>query len=383
VDVQVLLLVLEQRLGRLRNEDLPAVSSGSDPSGTVDCEAGIAAAGGDCLTRVQSHPYLDSHVVRPLVSRKRELAIHCREEPVSGAGKRDEEGIALRVDLVSTVGIKSHPQQALVLVENVAVALAKLFDESRRPFDVREQEGDCAAGEVGHFGTSVTLPSLKVQPPGQRGRGSIISSVNEDEWRVEIDLDDEAHGFGLGERFRAHDLDDEARKRLGHRIVVTRNGPHVFLYAGDEAGANQAEMIARELVATDDLSADITVTRWHPLEEEWLDASIPLPRSEEEQQEELERREETERLEGTYDWLVKIDMPSRSEAEKLEELLQGEGLSVHRRWRYVTVDVATEEHANELAARLRDMAPAEAEISVDANPDDIPTPVFVLLESKL
>jgi hypothetical protein len=206
--------------------------------------------------------------------------------------------------------------------------------------------------------------------------------VQNDEWRVEIDLDDEARGFGLGERLRAHDLDDEARKRLGQRIVVTRDGPHVFLYAGDEAGAHQAELVARELVATDDLSADITVTRWHPLEEEWLDASIPLPQTQEEQEEELERREETERQEGTYDWLVKIDMPSRSEAEKLEELLQGEGLSVHRRWRYLTVDIATEEHANELASRLRDLAPADAEVSVEANPDDIPTPVFVMLESR-
>jgi DNA-binding Lrp family transcriptional regulator len=207
--------------------------------------------------------------------------------------------------------------------------------------------------------------------------------VREDEWRVEIDLDDEAHGFGLGERFRAHDLDDEARKRLGERIVVTRDGPRVFLYAGDEAGAHQAELVARELVAADDLSADISVTRWHPLEEEWLDASIPLPRSEEEQQEELERREEIDRVTGDYDWLVKVDMPSRSEAEKLEEQLRDEGQSVHRRWRYVTVDVATEEHANELAARLQDLAPADAEVSVEANPDDIPTPVFVLLESRL
>ena len=80
--------------------------------------------------------------------------------------------------------------------------------------------------------------------------GRISSNpVQKDEWRVEIDLDDEAHGFGLGERLRAHDLDDEARKRLGQRIVVTRDGPHVFLYAGDEAGAHQAELVARELVA--------------------------------------------------------------------------------------------------------------------------------------
>jgi hypothetical protein len=79
---------------------------------------------------------------------------------------------------------------------------------------------------------------------------------------------------------------------------------------------------------------------------------------------------------------VKIDMPSRSEAETVEGQLRGEGLSVHRRWRYVTVDVTTEGHANELASRLRDTAPAEAEVSVEANPDDIPTPVFVMLESR-
>jgi hypothetical protein len=206
--------------------------------------------------------------------------------------------------------------------------------------------------------------------------------VQEDEWRVEIDLADEAHGFGLGERLRAHDLDDEARDRLGRRVVVTRDGPRVFLYSGNEAEAREAERVARELVAADDLTAEISVTRWHQLEEAWKDASIPLPRSDEEQREEVERKEEAEREEGSYDWLVKVDMPSRSEAGKLEELLEGEGYRVHRRWRYLTVDVLSEEGANDLARRLQDMVPAEAEVSVDANPDDIPTPVFVLLESR-
>jgi hypothetical protein len=211
----------------------------------------------------------------------------------------------------------------------------------------------------------------------------IIPSVQEDEWRVEIDLEDEAHGYGLGERLRAHDLDDEARKRLGHRVVVTRDGPRMFLYSGNEGEAREAERVARDLVAADKLTADVTVTRWHPVEEAWKDASIPLPRTADEEREELERREHTERREGSFDWLVKIDMPSRSEAVKLADLLEGEGFPVHRRWRYLTVDVTSEERANELASRLASMVPAEAEVSVDANPDDIPTPVFVLLESRL
>jgi hypothetical protein len=211
--------------------------------------------------------------------------------------------------------------------------------------------------------------------------------VYDDEWRVEIDLDDEEHGLGLGERLRAHDLDDEARKRLGGRIVVTRDGPRVFLYAGKEQEAREAERVARELVAAESLSADIAVTRWHPLEEAWKDASIPLPQTPEGEREELRLKEEAKWIqaerEGSYDWLVKIVLPGRVEAVELQERLEGEGFPVHRRWRYVTVDVVTEERANELASRLHGELPDEAEIWVDASPDDIPNPTFVLLESHL
>jgi hypothetical protein len=208
----------------------------------------------------------------------------------------------------------------------------------------------------------------------------------QDEWRVEIDLDDEAHGFGIGERLRAHSLDDEARKRLGGRVVVTRDGPRVFLYAGSEAEAREAEALARELVANDGLSADITVTRWHPVAEEWQDATTPLPASEAEEREEVRSKERHEleeaKDEDSYDWLVKVELPARDEAAELEERLRGEGLPVHRRWRYVTVDALTEEQANELGRRLRDESP-EAEVWIEANPDDIPSPTFVLLESRL
>ena len=208
----------------------------------------------------------------------------------------------------------------------------------------------------------------------------------DDEWRVEIDLDDEEHGLGLGERLRAHDLDDEARKRLGGRVVVTRDGPRVFLYAGQESEAREAERVARELVAAENLTAEIAVTRWHPVEEAWKDATIPLPQTPEGEREELRLKEEANWIEaqrdGSYDWLVKIALPGRAEAAELQERLDGEGFPVHRRWRYVTVDVVTQERADELASRLRGELPDEAEIWVDASPDDIPNPAFVLLESR-
>jgi hypothetical protein len=210
--------------------------------------------------------------------------------------------------------------------------------------------------------------------------------VYDDEWRVEIDLDDEEHGLGLGERLRAHDLDDDARERLGRRAVVTRDGSRVFLYTGSEPEAGEAERVARELVAADGLSAEITVARWHPVAEEWRDAAIPLPQSEAEEREETRRKEEHERQEaeeeGSYDWLVKVELPDRGAAAEVEERLRAEGFPVHRRWRYVTVDVLTEERANELGSRLRGELP-DAEVWIEANPDDIPSPAFVLLESRL
>lgn len=208
----------------------------------------------------------------------------------------------------------------------------------------------------------------------------------EDEWRVEVDLEDEERGYGLGERLRAQDLDDEARERLGRRAVVTRDGSHVFLYTGSEGEAREAERVARELVAADDLTAEVRVTRWHPVEEAWKDASIPLPRTAEEEQEEASRKEEAEweeaEQEGSFDWMVKVALPGRSEAAELAERLRGDGFPVHRRWRYVTVDVVTEERANELGTRLGDELP-EAEVWIEATRDDIPSPAFVLLESRL
>ena len=167
--------------------------------------------------------------------------------------------------------------------------------------------------------------------------------MSDDEWRVEIDLDDEQHGYGLGERFRSHDLDDEARKRLGRRAIVSRDGPRVFLYTGTEAQAREAERIARELVAADELTADIDVTRWDA-ESRRVDllppARAPKPSPDEPMAEE------------DYPWLLTIELDSRGDASAVEDLLQVEAADpVHRRWHYVTVDARTEDDANELANR--------------------------------
>jgi hypothetical protein len=208
--------------------------------------------------------------------------------------------------------------------------------------------------------------------------------VSGEDWRVEVNLDDEQHGYDLGERLRARDLDEEARKRLGRRVAVTRDGARLFLYAASEEQAREAERVVRELLDAEGLTAKIDITRWHPVEEAWKDTSIPLPRTEEEIQQELRRKEDAEAAdEGSYDWLVKVDATSRADAADLAERLRAEGWSVHRLWSYVEVDVLTREQADELAAKLHEELAADSNVWVEASPDDLPSPPFVLLQSRL
>ncbi len=99
----------------------------------------------------------------------------------------------------------------------------------------------------------------------------------ESEFRVEVELAEEGHGLSLGDRLRALDLDDEARERLGSRVIVTRDGPHLFLYANSRESCAESARVVRELLEADGLTASVRATRWHPVAEQWKDADEPLP----------------------------------------------------------------------------------------------------------
>jgi hypothetical protein len=205
----------------------------------------------------------------------------------------------------------------------------------------------------------------------------------EDEFRVEVELDDDEHGFSLGERLRALDLDDDARERLGGRVLVTRDGSRLFLYAASDAQAREAADVVRSLVDADELSAEIRVTRWHPIEQDWKDASVPLPRTPEEEEAEYAAREAAEAeeaaVEGEYDWQVVVHLPGRDEAVELADRLRREGVPVARRWRYVRAGALTEERAEELAERVRRELSGDVDVFVEANLSDVRLPAFQFL----
>lgn len=196
-----------------------------------------------------------------------------------------------------------------------------------------------------------------------------------EEYRVEVELEDPEQGYSTEQRIRALDLDDVARERLGSTVMVTRDESRLFLYATSEEKAREAERVVRELVAADELTAEIHVTRWHPLAEVWKDSSIQLPASGEEEAAELAAREAEEareaEIEGEYDWHVVVHAPGRGEAIDLADRLAAEGLPVRRRWRYVTVGVLTEARAGELAERLRSELPEDADVRIEVDLSDV------------
>jgi hypothetical protein len=213
----------------------------------------------------------------------------------------------------------------------------------------------------------------------------MIAFVSAEDWRVEVELDDEQHGYSVGERLRALDLDDEARKRLGSRVIVTRDGSKLFLYTNTEEEANEAARVVRELVGAERLTADTRTTRWHPVEEEWEDASVPLPRTEADRAREQEEREQREQREveagGEYDWRVEVRAPGRADAAALEERLRERALPVERRWRYLTIGALSEERADELADEIRNEL-SEAEVRVEPHLE-MASPLFIMLRSRL
>jgi hypothetical protein len=201
-----------------------------------------------------------------------------------------------------------------------------------------------------------------------------------DEWRVEVTLDYSEHGNSLGERLGALDLDAEFRERLGRRVIVTRDGPKLFAYSRDPAAVREAKTLIERILEEDSLDATVAVTRWHPIEEAWQDAELPLPQTPEQEEAEREANEAAEQAEveatGEYDWQVAVEHVSFGEARELADRLREDGLDAEAHWRHVLVGALTEERAEELVERVRAIAPDDARIHIRANLDDVDAPTF-------
>jgi hypothetical protein len=189
------------------------------------------------------------------------------------------------------------------------------------------------------------------------------------DWRVTVTLHDESHVDRAVQAVREHEVEDDARRRLGHRVAVSAQGNSIFLYAGTENAAREADAIARQLMAQHGLSADFALDRWHPLEEEWESADVALPQTDAERQAEHQRLEQEETREslasGRAQWEVRVQLPSHHAAAGLAGRLQAEGRPVIRRWTLLVLGANDQDDAIALAERVRQEAPADAKVEIE------------------
>jgi hypothetical protein len=213
------------------------------------------------------------------------------------------------------------------------------------------------------------MESLACAHPCAQGYGAVMA----EDWRVTIAMDpgDEGLVSRALEAVREHDVEHEARKRLGGRVAVSRDDDLIFLYADAEPAAREAAGLVSTLLAEHGLAleGEIAVERWHPVEERWEDPSVALPSTDTERRAEVERRDADEdaeaRASGEATWEVRIEFEEHDDATAFPDRLDQEGHTVVRRWTFLLVGAEDEDAARELAERLRQEAPSGAQVEVE------------------
>jgi hypothetical protein len=188
-----------------------------------------------------------------------------------------------------------------------------------------------------------------------------------DDWRIRVELGEAAHASTLLDRLGLGGGSDEAKRLAqelaGRRLAVSNDEDTVFVYTGSAAEAEGARRIVEAELAEEGIQAQPVTERWLPDEERWSGE----PAGETWEEEELEH--------GRAPWEVRVELPSRGEAEQLADRLESEGYDVVRGWRYVVVGAATQEEAQKLAERLHGEVEAGGAVVWEATPQN-PFAVF-------
>jgi len=193
--------------------------------------------------------------------------------------------------------------------------------------------------------------------------------TDSNDWRVTITPADPARVEQAQGTFSRQEVAEDVHRLLGRGIAVSVGDSQIFLYAGTEIAAREAERVARDVLTRHGVHAEYTLHRWHPIEEEWEDPAVAMPQTEAEREAEHQRLEDAETAEslatGVAQWEVRVEFPSRREADALADKLRSEGRAVIRRWRFLVIGTNNEDDARELAEVIRQEAPPDATVRAE------------------
>ena len=192
--------------------------------------------------------------------------------------------------------------------------------------------------------------------------------ADSDDWRVTISVS-YAQAGQAQQSFSLRQVEEDIRRQVGRGVVVGAGEAQIFLYAGTEAAAGDAERIARDVLAGHGMAAESVLHRWHPIEERWETPDVPMPQTKAKRQAEHQRLVDAEATEslatGVAQWEVRAELGSHRQAVALARKLESEGRAVVRRWKFLIVGASDEDEARELAGQIRQEAPPDAAVMVE------------------
>jgi hypothetical protein len=210
----------------------------------------------------------------------------------------------------------------------------------------------------------------------------------DDDWRLQIDLEDDGVGGDIADHLRAAELEHDLAVDIARRVIVSHEGERIFLYAGDREQLDSAQGVIQKYIDSKGWKANLELRHWHSAANEWEDPDAPEPSTEAEKEAEHERLMETEDAEtaarhGRAEFEVSVKFPTQHEARDFAKKLEEEGLQPVRRWHYMVVGAADEDAAKELAERIRAEAPDDAEVKAEYSLRELydeqpPNPFFFL-----
>jgi hypothetical protein len=100
----------------------------------------------------------------------------------------------------------------------------------------------------------------------------------QDDWRAELNLEEQGGLHRVVESVREHRVAREARHRLGDAVLITVDAGHLFAYAETRERAEEAARVLSELAGTHGMGARASVARWQAGAERWERPGAETPR---------------------------------------------------------------------------------------------------------
>lgn len=209
-----------------------------------------------------------------------------------------------------------------------------------------------------------------------------------DDWRLQINLDDDGASGKVADLIRSNELENEFLHDLKDAVIVSHEGETIYLYAETRAPLDMVSTEVRKFLDEKGWKGEFDLRHWHKEADEWEDPDVAEPTTPAEKEAEHERLMKTEDEEtaargGRAEFEVSAKFPTNREAHKFAEKLKAEGYKPIRRFHYMVVGANDEDEAKELADRIRAEAPADAEVKAEYSLNQLlreqpPNPFFFM-----